>query len=196
MLKLRIVRSSLTLLLAGLLWSASDSVTLAAKAPVLVSNTAWDTTGTLAAKLQGAPTLKVQAQALVSFSVTAEGLFEMDISDGVDTLEVPGTYAQDPRGKLSMLPDAAALQTEIHDMIVASLTEQGYPPESYKSLEVLFQKLSTKAKAGSSTKTGDFLQVKFQVKFVALLTDLEDFVSVGKGGYSYNGKGGKLPPGI
>jgi hypothetical protein len=184
-----------TALLAVILWSASDQITMAAKAPVSVSGTVWDTIGTLVGKFQGSPSLKGIAEGLLQFSPLAEGLFVLDISDGVDTLGVPGTYTQDAKGKIACVPDVAPVEEQLLAMVAAALEDQGITPDMYQSLDVAVQKIQTKAKAGSSPKLGEYVKAQFQVKFVAILVDLEGVTSTGKGSFKYTGEGGEAIPG-
>ena len=188
-------RVCLTLSAAAILWCASDAVSLAAKSPVPIPETFWLTAGKLKAKATQLGGFSALGAADISFSAAegvgfpATGTFTCDIADVdpevVFELTVPGTYAQDEKGKIVLVPDAEAVETAIAELILGVLAEGGLVPDS---LTATILKSSAKAKTGSSTKLGDFIKLKFKAQVALTIVVGPDTILM-KVSTSYNGVG-------
>jgi len=191
------LRFCVTMSAAALLWCASDTVSLAAKPPVLIPNTAWATVGKVKGTASHFGGFSAPGQGIISFSPAqgegfpATGTFNCEIGDLDPEVEfqltVPGTYSQDERGKIVLTPENVPIEAQI-DQVVRDLllSELGIVPDS---LTVVIVKNQAKAKTNSSTKLGEFINLKFQAKAVVTVV-YEAQTGVVKVNMSYNGKGG------
>jgi len=184
------LRVASTLVVAALVWAAPDSVTIAAKAPILVSETSWDTVGSINFQPGKGP-----GTSLVQFGLANEagqGDFLMPVVDEfAEAFTIKGTYAQDPvKGKLAMTPDPTVANDEVLRLIRASLVAAGLNPDDYV-IDVEITKAAAKAKP-SASKTGEILKASAQVKSIVLLTPTAGGDTIkGKFGFSYKGQGAK-----
>jgi hypothetical protein len=190
-------RSCVALSAAAILWCASDTVSLAAKAPVPVAGTAWATTGKVKAKAGKLGGLSVDGQGGVLFSpseavgLPTAGDFECEFA-GTDVdvtvgATVTGTYTQDEKGKIQLVVNDEPLEAQITALILVALAGQGIVPDS---IETTITKTTATAKTKSSTKSGETIKVKFSVKADVAVT-LGPETETLKVNLSYSGDGPK-----
>jgi hypothetical protein len=190
-------RSCVALSAAAVLWCASDTVSLAAKAPVTVAGTTWATTGKVKAKAGKLGGLSVDGQGGILFSpgdamgLPTAGEYECEFS-GTDIdvtigATVIGTYVQDEKGKIQLVVNDEPLEAQITGLVLAALASEGIVPDS---IETTITKTTATAKTKSSTKSGDTIKVKFSAKADVAVT-LGPETETLKVTLSYSGDGPK-----
>lgn len=155
-----------------------------AATPVDPAGTTWQGVAAIKAKVSGAGSLADVVDVELFFGPNVgesvdPGEFLLRADDGMETLEVRGSYAVDAKGQPVLTPDLADLADELSDLIVhvcedvLNLGSLICDQLALLDVAVDATKLKTKVKTSASA-SGDALQFGTKLPFV--LTDGNDAV--------------------
>ncbi len=173
-------------LLVAFTIGAVASVATAAKAPIDLASSTWDTSGRAKFKVQKAGKVDGPLDVIVFFGDSvfpdlASDEVQMTLDDGVLSLDVSGTWSEKKAGQGKPILDMS--EQSLEDALLA-LVEQEVGPLPPDALVVDKFKVKVKARNKKGTET---MTIKFKAKGV--LTNGIDSL---KCGFSYSGAGERV----